>query len=141
MSELERNRALMRQRQRKNAYSASDSVFNLFTRVLESKITPAIVVGFVSYYTLFVKNKDAAVKFNERARMDYAKMMHTAQHQHQQNGDPSQFKRDSRKLYREFDPKKFRKEVLVPKEKMKKMAKSNADNAPSGAPKQNSENK
>ena len=64
-----------------------------------------------------------------------------AQHQHQQNGDPSQFKRDSRKLYREFDPKKFRKEVLVPKEKMKKMAKSNADNAPSGAPKQNSENK
>ena len=141
MSELERNRALMRQRQRKNAYSASDSVFNLFTRVLESKITPAIVVGVVSYYTLFVKNKDAAVKFNERARMDYAKMMHTAQHQHQQNGDPSQFKRDSRKLYREFDPKKFRKEVLVPKEKMKKMAKSNADNAPSGAPKQNSENK
>ena len=73
--------------------------------------------------------------------MDYAKMMHTAQHQHQQNGDPSQFKRDSRKLYREFDPKKFRKEVLVPKEKMKKMAKSNTDNAPSDAPKQNSENK
>ena len=141
MSELERNRALMRQRQRKNAYSASDSVFNLFTRVLESKITPVIVVGVVSYYTLFVKNKDAAVKFNERARMDYAKMMHTAQHQHQQNGDPSQFKRDSRKLYREFDPKKFRKEVLVPKEKMKKMAKSNTDNAPSDAPKQNSENK
>ena len=44
-------------------------------------------------------------------------------------------------VIREFDPKKFRKEVLVPKEKMKKMAKSNADNAPSGAPKQNSENK
>ena len=101
--------------------------------MLESKITPVIVVGFVSYYTLFVKNKDAAVKFNERARMDAVDDAHGSTST--KNRDPSQQLLDSRKLYREFDPKKFRKEVLVPKEKMKKMAKSNADNAPSGAPK------
>ena len=130
MSELERNRALMRRQQRKNAQHSASSfttVFDAFTRLLESKITPALLVGVVSYYTFFVKNKDAAVKLNERARIDYANMMHTAreqqqqQQQYQQNGrDSPQFKRrDSRKLYREFDPKKFRKEVLVPKEKMK----------------------
>lgn len=149
MSELERNRALMRQQQRKNAQNSASSfttVFDAFTRVLESKITPAILVGVVSYYTFFVKNKDAAVKLNERARIDYANMMHTAQQQqqqqqYQQNGrDSPQFKRrDSRKLYREFDPKEFRKEVLVPKEKMKMMTtskqmKTGDENAPeSGA--------
>ncbi|CAL6390612.1 unnamed protein product [Bathycoccus prasinos] len=150
MSELERNRALMRRQQRKNAQHSASSfttVFDAFTRLLESKITPAILVGVVSYYTFFVKNKDAAVKLNERARIDYANMMHTAreqqqqQQQYQQNGrDSPQFKRrDSRKLYREFDPKKFRKEVLVPKEKMKmKMTsskrKTEDENAPAGAP-------
>lgn len=149
MSELERNRALMRRQQRKNAQNSASSfttVFDAFTRVLESKITPAILVGVVSYYTFFVKNKDAAVKLNERARIDYANMMHTAQQQqqqqqYQQNGrDSPQFKRrDSRKLYREFDPKEFRKEVLVPKEKMKMMTtskqmKTGDENAPeSGA--------
>ena len=137
MSELERNRALMRQQHRKSAYSASDTVFNAFTRVLESKITPAVLVGLVSYYTFFVKNKDAAVRINERARIDYAKLMHTARQQQLQNGDPPQFKRDSRKLYREFDPKKFRREVLVPKEKMKMTSKSKTtvvkDEAPAGA--------
>jgi hypothetical protein len=73
-------------------------------------------------------------------------MMHTAreqqqqQQQYQQNGrDSPQFKRrDSRKLYREFDPKKFRKEVLVPKEQMKmkmrsKQMKTDDENAPAGA--------
>ena len=149
MSELERNRALMRRQQRKNAQNSASSfttVFDAFTRVLESKITPAILVGVVSYYTFFVKNKDAAVKLNERARIDYANMMHTAQQQqqqqqYQQNGrDSPQFKRrDSRKLYHEFDPKEFRKEVLVPKEKMKMMTtskqmKTGDENAPeSGA--------
>jgi len=137
MSELERNRALMRQQHHKNAYSASDTVFNAFTRVLESKITPAVLVGLVSYYTFFVKNKDAAVRINERARIDYAKLMHTARQQQLQNGDPPQFKRDSRKLYREFDPKKFRREVLVPIEKMKMTSKSKTtvvkDEAPAGA--------
>lgn len=149
MSELERNRALMRRQQRKNAQNSASSfttVFDAFTRVLESKITPAILVGVVSYYTFFVKNKDATVKLNERARIDYANMMHTAQQQqqqqqYQQNGrDSPQFKRrDSRKLYREFDPKEFRKEVLVPKEKMKMMTtskqmKTGDENAPeSGA--------
>jgi len=86
------------------------------------------------------------VKLNERARIDYANMMHTAQQQqqqqqYQQNGrDSPQFKRrDSRKLYHEFDPKEFRKEVLVPKEKMKMMTtskqmKTGDENAPeSGA--------
>ena len=148
MSELERNRALMRRQQRKNAQHSASSfttVFDAFTRVLESKITPALLVGVVSYYTFFVKNKDAAVKLNERARIDYANMMHTAreqqqqQRQYQQNGrDSPQFKRrDSRKLYREFDPKKFRKEVLVPKEKMKMMTSKQMKtdkNAPAGAP-------
>jgi hypothetical protein len=73
-------------------------------------------------------------------------MMHTAreqqqqQQQYEQNGrDSPQFKRrDSRKLYREFDPKKFRKEVLVPKEQMKmkmrsKQMKADDENAPAGA--------
>ena len=149
MSELERNRALMRRQQRKNAQHSASSfttVFDAFTRLLESKITPVLLVGVVSYYTFFVKNKDAAVKLNERARIDYANMMHTAreqqqqQQQYQQNGrDSPQFKRrDSRKLYREFDPKKFRKEVLVPKEQMKmKMRstqmKTDDENAPAGA--------
>ena len=149
MSELERNRALMRRQQRKNAQHSASSfttVFDAFTRLLESKITPALLVGVVSYYTFFVKNKDAAVKLNERARIDYANMMHTAreqqqqQQQYQQNGrDSPQFKRrDSRKLYREFDPKKFRKEVLVPKEQMKmkmrsKQMKTDDENAPAGA--------
>ena len=150
MSELERNRALMRRQQRKNAQHSASSfttVFDAFTRLLESKITPALLVGVVSYYTFFVKNKDAAVKLNERARIDYANMMHTAreqqqqQQQYQQNGrdSPQLKRRDSRKLYREFDPKKFRKEVLVPKEKMKmKMTsskrKTDDENAPeSGA--------
>jgi len=149
MSELERNRALMRRQQRKNAQHSASSfttVFDAFTRLLESKITPALLVGVVSYYTFFVKNKDAAVKLNERARIDYANMMHTAreqqqqQRQYQQNGrDSPQFKRrDSRKLYREFDPKKFRKEVLVPKEQMKmkmrsKQMKTDDENAPAGA--------
>ena len=149
MSELERNRALMRRQQRKNAQNSASSfttVFDAFTRVLESKITPAILVGVVSYYTFFVKNKDAAVKLNERARIDYANMMHTAQQQqqqqqYQQNGrDSPQFKRrDSMKLYREFYSKEFRKEVLVPKEKMKMMTtskqmKTGDENAPeSGA--------
>jgi len=139
----------MRRQQRKNAQHSASSfttVFDAFTRLLESKITPALLVGVVSYYTFFVKNKDAAVKLNERARIDYANMMHTAreqqqqQQQYQQNGrDSPQFKRrDSRKLYREFDPKKFRKEVLVPKEQMKmkmrsKQMKTDDENAPAGA--------
>ena len=149
MSELERNRALMRRQQRKNAQHSASSfttVFDAFTRLLESKITPALLVGVVSYYTFFVKNKDAAVKLNERARIDYANMMHTAreqqqqQQQYQQNGrdSPQLKRRDSRKLYREFDPKKFRKEVLVPKEQMKmkmrsKQMKTDDENAPAGA--------
>ena len=137
----------MRRQQRKNAQHSASSfttVFDVFTRVLESKITPALLVGVVSYYTFFVKNKDAAVKLNERARIDYANMMHTAreqqqqQRQYQQNGrDSPQFKRRDSRNCTANSIRKSSGRSFSSEEKMKMMTSKQMKtdkNAPAGLP-------
>jgi len=104
MSEIARTKLVMRQRQRDAIYSSTDAIIEMFAKILESKITATALVFIVAYHTYFFKTTTTTTSNAQKTKVISS---------YEKNTDPIELKRDSRKIYREFDAKQFRKDHLM----------------------------